>query len=374
MVTDQSSKQPKKKRLPAADQERTQLCFVIGPMNDEHMPKLRALAKKIIAPVLPKNFVVKTPDEFGAGNVMNQVMASCDTAALVIADTTGNNPNVLYEIGVLDSLGRLCIPVKLKADAKKKKTKNVKDPLPFDRAAYRCFFLDLKNPDRARKEISEVIDKSLAGQKPWKPEENPVTNFYRAPLAEISPAFGIALGYCENFVKNLVRDLTQYRDGALKPILYGASREEKDMTPLPPDVRGKMKLDIVIPERLNYADHKAIATNLVAPGLLKHAVIKMDFNVESRSLPVYIWPDLSALVDIPTAMNVMRKSIKRRLGGLEKIDDRSPEWRALEAEEINRFQAQLEANMFDPEQEPMVRTHARKILWSETPLKNAVVL
>jgi hypothetical protein len=29
----------------------------------------------------------------------------------------------------------------------------------------------------------------------------------------------------------------------------------------------------------------------------------MDFNVESRSLPLYIWPDLSALVDIPTAMN-----------------------------------------------------------------------
>lgn len=362
------------KEFPAADPERAQLCFVIGPMNDEHMPKLRFLAKKIVEPVLPKNFVVKTPDEFGTGNVMNQVMASCDTAALVIADMTGNNPNVLYEIGVLDSLGRLCIPVKLKADEPKKGAKKVKDPLVFDRAAYRCFFLDLKEPARARKELGEIIRKSLAGQKPWKPEENPVTDYYRAPLAEISPAFGIALGYCENFVKSLARDLTQYRDGALKPILYGRSREEKDMTQLPPDLRTQMKLDIVIPDRLNYADHKAIATNLVATGLLKHAVIKMDFNVESRSLPLYIWPDLSALVDIPTAMNVMRKSIKRRLGGLEKINDKSPEWRALEAEEIDRFQAQLETNMFDPEQEAAVRTHAQKKLWSETPLKDAAVL
>src|SRR4030095_6052787 len=269
------------KKIAKVAGERPQFCFVIGPMNKEHMPKLRFLAKKIVEPVLPKNFVVKTPDEFGAGNVMNQLMAACDTAALVIADTTGNNPNVLYEVGVVHSLGRLCIPVKLKPDApKEKRGGNAKDPLPFDRAAYRCFFVDLKEPARARKEVGEVIRKSLEGQKPWKPEENPVTNFYRAPLAEISPAFGIALGYCENFVKNLVRDLTQYRDGALKPILYGASREGKDMTQLPPDRRAGMKLDIVIPDRLNYADHKAIATNLVATGLLKHAVIKMDFNVE----------------------------------------------------------------------------------------------
>src|SRR4030095_7576131 len=109
------------KKIAKVAGERPQFCFVIGPMNKEHMPKLRFLAKKIVEPVLPKNFVVKTPDEFGAGNVMNQVMASCDTAALVIADTTGNNPNVLYEVGVLDSLGRLCIPVKLKPDAPKEK-------------------------------------------------------------------------------------------------------------------------------------------------------------------------------------------------------------------------------------------------------------
>jgi hypothetical protein len=70
------------------------------------------------------------------------------------------NPNVLYEVGVLDSLGRLCIPVKLKPDGPKKKGKNAKDPLPFDRAAYRCFFVDLKEPVRARKQVGEVIRKS----------------------------------------------------------------------------------------------------------------------------------------------------------------------------------------------------------------------
>jgi hypothetical protein len=86
MVTDRSTTQPEKKTLSAADQERTRLCFVIGPMNDEHMPKLRFLAKKIVVPVLPKNFVVKTPDEFGAGNVMNVTSPEMQQSVFQTAD------------------------------------------------------------------------------------------------------------------------------------------------------------------------------------------------------------------------------------------------------------------------------------------------
>jgi hypothetical protein len=53
------------------------------------------------------------------------------------------------------------------------------------------------------------------------------------------------------------------------------------MTQLPPDRRARMKLDIVIPDRLNYADHKAIATNFVATGLLKHAVMTLPSSNSS---------------------------------------------------------------------------------------------
>jgi hypothetical protein len=95
--------------MPNARQPKSpsRLCFVIGPMNDDHMPKLLAMANDIVKPILPAGYEVRTPDQGGAGNVMDQVIVACDSAELVIAEMTGNNPNVLYEVGVLDSLGKL---------------------------------------------------------------------------------------------------------------------------------------------------------------------------------------------------------------------------------------------------------------------------
>jgi hypothetical protein len=345
-------------------------------MNNDHMPKLRALAADIIKPILPAGYLVRTPDQGGAGNIMNQVMAACDSATLVIADMTGNNPNVLYEVGVLDSLGRLCIPVKPKqeADEETERAQAGKDPMVFDRAAYRYWVIDWDQPADARTILKEALDESFKARRAGKPLENPVTNYYRAPLVEVSPAFGIALGYCENFVKNSIRNLSEPFGDRYRPVLFGESKEEKEMTLLPEPLRKDLKLHIVIPDRLNYADHGSIATYLVRKGLIKHAVIKSDFSVDARSMTLYMWPDRSALVDIPTAMNVMRKSIKRRLGGRETVDDRSDEWRHLESEEIARFKEQLDLYIHDPDQYVNIREYTRVKLWKETPLKQATPL
>src|SRR5215510_3575100 len=89
-------------------------CFVIGPMSDTHMPTLKWLAKEVVSPIVePKGLAAETPDSAVIGNIMNQVIKSCDRAPLVVADTTGNNPNVLYEMAILDAMGRACIPVKI---------------------------------------------------------------------------------------------------------------------------------------------------------------------------------------------------------------------------------------------------------------------
>jgi hypothetical protein len=353
------------------------LCFVIGPMNDDHMPKLRALAADIIAPILPPGYVVKTPDQGGAGNVMDQVMAACDSATLVIADMTGNNPNVLYEVGVLDSLGRLCIPVKPKPEVQKDEDRILagKDPMTFDRAAYRFWVIDWDQPEATRTELKKAIDISLNDLRTGILIGNPVTNYYGAPVIDISPASGIALGYYENFVKNSVRNFATLFGTEYRPVLFGDSKVEKEMTPLPDDLRETLELQIVIPDRLNYADHTYIAQDLVQKRLLKPAVIKSDFSVEARSMTLYMWSDPDpkawALVDIPTAMNVMRKSIKRRLGRRDKVNDTSPEWRQLERQEIARFREELDLNIKDSEQPSYVRDRARLVGWNETPLKKA---
>ena len=79
-------------------------CFVIGPMTGHHGQVLQWLAHDVVQKLLP-DWTVTTPDSGVLGNIMNDVVRSCDRADLVIANTTGSNPNVLYEIGLLDALG-----------------------------------------------------------------------------------------------------------------------------------------------------------------------------------------------------------------------------------------------------------------------------
>ncbi|MBM4019949.1 MAG: hypothetical protein FJ288_16780 [Planctomycetes bacterium] len=83
-------------------------------MNETHFPTLKWLAKEVVGLLLRlKGLSVETPDSAVIGNIMNQVIKSCDRAPLVVADTAGNNPNVLYEMAMLDAMGRACIPVKI---------------------------------------------------------------------------------------------------------------------------------------------------------------------------------------------------------------------------------------------------------------------
>src|SRR4051812_16884426 len=106
-------------------------CFVIGPMSPTHMPKLKWLAQKVVQPLLkPHNFTVSTPDADETGNIMHHVIKSCDRAHLVVADLTGNNPNVLYEMAILDALGRACVPVKIEEEDEEGEPEE--DKPPFD--------------------------------------------------------------------------------------------------------------------------------------------------------------------------------------------------------------------------------------------------
>jgi hypothetical protein len=99
-------------------------CFVIGPMSGPHRRTLKWLALDVVKPVLPADFEVATPESSEIGNIMTHVIKSCDRAHIVIANTTGNNPNVLYEIAVLDAMGRACIPVNSSAAKPGKKIRS----------------------------------------------------------------------------------------------------------------------------------------------------------------------------------------------------------------------------------------------------------
>ena len=84
----------------------------LRPVYDDHILKV---TKSL-------NLVAKRADDFfAAHHIMSDVWEAMNAARLVIADCTGRNPNVFYEIGMAHTLGRTVIMI----------TQDKKD-VPFD--------------------------------------------------------------------------------------------------------------------------------------------------------------------------------------------------------------------------------------------------
>ncbi len=85
---------------------------------------------------------------------MRDVIASIDEAQLIIADLTGGNPNVFYELGVAHALNRPVILL----------TQSIEE-LPFDLASYRVisYTTELGDAHRARSALAEVAMSALTG-------------------------------------------------------------------------------------------------------------------------------------------------------------------------------------------------------------------
>jgi hypothetical protein len=196
----------------------TARCFVIGPMSGGQMEILNWLANEVLKPLLPVGFTVQTPNLNEPGNIMRQVIRCCDRATLVVANMTGNNPNMLYEIAALDAMGRACIPVVIidqdstgtasSSPGGAENSGKIEDPrISFDRAAYRWFAIYRAPDKRAETDrvLRETIANVLATHEAGGTSDNPLTDFYTMPLMTFSSAHGLARGYFLNMVQPAVR-------------------------------------------------------------------------------------------------------------------------------------------------------------------------
>jgi hypothetical protein len=78
----------------------------------------------------PWNFICKRADDFfAAGHVLTDILRGIAEGELVIADLTGRNPNVFYELGIAHMVKRPNQIVLL--------TQNT-DSVPFDLRGFRC--------------------------------------------------------------------------------------------------------------------------------------------------------------------------------------------------------------------------------------------
>jgi hypothetical protein len=128
--------------------------FVLMPFNDDLKPIYEYHIKNVATSL---NLKAKRADDFfTADAIMRNIWSAIYDSHLVIADCTGRNPNVFYEIGIAHTLGR---PVILIAQNK--------DDVPFDIRHIRYIQYDLTPrglqdfQDRLRKTIQHELKISL---------------------------------------------------------------------------------------------------------------------------------------------------------------------------------------------------------------------
>ncbi len=119
------------------------LCFVLMPFTAAHVEYFNA----IITPAAKAAGLEakKADDIYGTAPIIQDIWSQIWAAKAIIADVTGKNPNVNYELGLCHSLG---IPTVLI-------TQDIGD-VPFDYRHLRCIVYD-----RSRAYWREDLEKSI---------------------------------------------------------------------------------------------------------------------------------------------------------------------------------------------------------------------
>jgi len=128
-------------------------CFFISPIgeegNDERERSDKVMEYIIQEALADYNYTVTRADRMDEpGSITNQVIQKTTDCELVIADLTGHNPNVFYELAVRHATGDPYIQIIDEAE-----------PIPFDISDFRTvkYGLDVEKADAAVDEISEQV-------------------------------------------------------------------------------------------------------------------------------------------------------------------------------------------------------------------------
>ncbi|MCW5797211.1 MAG: hypothetical protein KIT40_01815 [Nitrospira sp.] len=151
------------------EQKQERICFVISPIGEEGTEirdRADKVFKHIIAPVAKEHgYLAARADHIDKpGTITRQVIDQILNAPLIVADLTGPNPNVLYELAVCHCFKRPV--VQLIRDG---------ETLPFDIADQRTIRVnhqDLDSVDKAKQRLSKQIE---AVEKDAEDVDNPVS-------------------------------------------------------------------------------------------------------------------------------------------------------------------------------------------------------
>ncbi len=127
------------------------LCFVLMPLGEP----FDSIFREIIKPkILEAGLNALRADEIlSPGSIMEQIRSAIQQSRICIADLTGRNPNVLYELGIAQTLGKPTILM----------TQDISD-VPFDVAHYRMIVYDTQSVSglkRAQDELNKALQNVL---------------------------------------------------------------------------------------------------------------------------------------------------------------------------------------------------------------------
>ncbi|MEZ5102988.1 MAG: STING domain-containing protein [Draconibacterium sp.] len=307
-------------------------CFVIGPMTD--MDRLDKLAYEVIKPIVePYGFDVITPLEGVDGHIMHHVLLELERADLLIADLSGNNPNVMYELGIYHSFGKAYLALKddnLTSD---------KEKTPFDIQSYRFQNINLNDVSNS---ITILKPKILNLVKRIDFEDyfnNPVTDFYQSPVTEIPTAVGLAKNYEKNFLNQIIPLVFKKneRDENFMVEIKEDVEEQKIGRVLSDKERNILKVRILIPSELEYATHENI-THFKEDGVIKSNNWVINRKTRPFGISMIFEDDYCpVIIDIPSVLSTLEESIKNRrnIRELQQISKR--DWEELKKKELERF-------------------------------------
>jgi nucleoside 2-deoxyribosyltransferase len=93
-------------------------------------------------------------DIFGTGKIIDQIWSGINNASVLVAELTGRNPNVLYELGLAHALRKPVVLV----------SSNEQD-VPFDVRHVRVIYYDVMDPFWGPKLVDKVAENILSALK-----------------------------------------------------------------------------------------------------------------------------------------------------------------------------------------------------------------
>lgn len=154
------------------------LCYVIMPFNARCDPAYRdgiQPALKAVAAQLEEGWECRRADDVRMpGCITKEIVTSLHTADLVVADLTGHNPNVFYELAVAHSNGRPTVMI----------AQSAKD-IPFDIKTYRVLMYtpSAEGLSKLRDDLTKCVLDLLLNRE--RRVMSPVLDFAPVPYAHL---------------------------------------------------------------------------------------------------------------------------------------------------------------------------------------------